>query len=186
MSGQFNFDHPSAFDLDLLTATLKRLKEGKSVSVSNFSSAATFEATENGLSNVQVPVYDFTTHSRVPDGDKTVYGANVIIFEGIMSFVSQELLEVRHMFSMLKSWLNVPVRCLPFKLMDLKVFVETDADERLARRLRRDIMERGRDLHSVLDQYIRFVKPAYEQFIAPSAVHADIVVPRGEWLVTTV
>lgn len=64
--------------------------------------------------------------------------------------------------------------------MDLKVFVDTDADERLGRRLRRDISERGRDVKSVLDQYNRFVKPAYEQFIAPSMAQADIIIPRGK------
>ncbi|VEL28249.1 unnamed protein product [Protopolystoma xenopodis] len=64
--------------------------------------------------------------------------------------------------------------------MDLKVFVDTDADERLARRLRRDIAERGRDLKDILEQYNRFVKPAYNQFIAPSMAQADIIIPRGE------
>lgn len=65
--------------------------------------------------------------------------------------------------------------------MDLKVFVDTDADERLSRRLRRDISERGRELNSVLEQYMRFVKPSYEQFIAPSMAQADIIVPRGKY-----
>lgn len=64
--------------------------------------------------------------------------------------------------------------------MDLKVFVDTDADERLARRMRRDIEERGRVLPEILEQYSRFVKPAYEQFIAPSMAHADIIIPRGK------
>lgn len=66
--------------------------------------------------------------------------------------------------------------------MDLKVFVDTDSDERLARRLRRDIADRGRELGDVLQQYHRFVKPAYDQFIAPTMTHADIIVPRGEFL----
>ena len=68
---------------------------------------------------------------------------------------------------------------MPHSASPWQVFVETDADERLARRLRRDIKERGRDLVAVLEQYDKFVKPAYEQFIAPSAIHADIIVPRG-------
>lgn len=70
----------------------------------------------------------------------------------------------------------------PCQLMDLKVFVDTDSDERLARRLRRDIADRGRELGDVLQQYHRFVKPAYDQFIAPTMTHADIIVPRGEFL----
>ena len=69
---EYNFDHPDAFDFDLAVKTLKRLKEGRSV---------------------QVPIYDFTSHSRL-EKQKTVYGANVVIFEGIMTFVSKELLEV--------------------------------------------------------------------------------------------
>ena len=64
--------------------------------------------------------------------------------------------------------------------MDLKIFVDTDSDIRLARRLKRDITERGRDLEGVVKQYNTFVKPAFEQFIEPSIQHADIVVPRGK------
>lgn len=67
--------------------------------------------------------------------------------------------------------------------MDLKIFVETDSDIRLARRLKRDITERGRDLEGVLKQYNKFVKPAFEQFIEPSVKDADIVVPRGKTVV---
>ncbi|KAH8874408.1 Uridine-cytidine kinase-like 1 [Schistosoma japonicum] len=131
----YNFDHPSAFDFDLLESHLCRLREGKTI---------------------EVPEYDFKTHSRTSKTN-TVYGANIIIIEGILVFYSQAV----------------------SKLMDLKVFVDTDADERLARRLRRDISERGRELNSVLGQYMRFVKPSYEQFIAPSMAQADIIIPRG-------
>lgn len=66
--------------------------------------------------------------------------------------------------------------------MDLKIFVDTDSDIRLARRLRRDIAERGRELEGVLKQYNKFVKPAFEHYISPSMVHADIIVPRGKLL----
>ncbi|XP_071483781.1 uridine-cytidine kinase-like 1 [Diadema antillarum] len=132
---EYNFDHPDAFDFDLLVETLKKLKEGK---------------------HVEVPVYNFTTHSREKE-KKTMYGANVVIFEGIMAFCKKELIDV----------------------LDMKIFVDTDSDIRLARRLRRDITERGRDLEGVLKQYNKFVKPAFEQFIEPSIQHADIVVPRG-------
>lgn len=132
---EYNFDHPDAFDFDLLVTVLRKLKKGKSV---------------------KVPVYDFTTHSRRKDW-KTVYGANVVIFEGILSFANKELL----------------------KLLDMKVFVDTDSDIRLVRRLKRDIMERGRDIVGVIKQYNKFVKPAFEQYIEPTVQVADIVVPRG-------
>ncbi|XP_016001983.1 zinc finger and BTB domain-containing protein 46 isoform X8 [Rousettus aegyptiacus] len=131
----YNFDHPDAFDFDLIVATLQKLKQGKSV---------------------KVPVYDFTTHSRKKDW-KTLYGANVIIFEGIMAFADKTLLE----------------------LLDMKIFVDTDSDIRLVRRLRRDISERGRDIAGVIKQYNKFVKPAFDQYIQPTMRLADIVVPRG-------
>ncbi|XP_039202054.1 uridine-cytidine kinase-like 1 isoform X1 [Crotalus tigris] len=132
---EYNFDHPDAFDFDLLISVLRKLKEGKSV---------------------KVPVYDFTTHSRRKEW-KTIYGANVIIFEGILSFANKELLQ----------------------LLDMKVFVDTDSDIRLVRRLKRDIMERGRDVAGVIKQYSKFVKPSFEQYIEPTMQAADIVVPRG-------
>ncbi|XP_033125788.1 uridine-cytidine kinase-like 1 [Anneissia japonica] len=132
---EYNFDHPDAFDYELLIKTLRKLKDGK---------------------RVEVPVYDFATHSRIKE-KKVMYGANVVIFEGILSFVNKRLLEI----------------------MDLKIFVDTDSDIRLARRLKRDITERGRDLVGVLKQYNKYVKPAFEQFIEPSIQYADIVVPRG-------
>ncbi|XP_028308376.1 uridine-cytidine kinase-like 1 isoform X4 [Gouania willdenowi] len=134
-SNDYNFDHPDAFDFDLLTHTLRKLKKGKSV---------------------KIPVYDFTTHGRQKEW-KTVYGASVIIFEGIMAFTDKELLQ----------------------LLDMKIFVDTDSDIRLVRRLRRDITERGRDIEGVIKQYNKFVKPAFEQYIEPTMRLADIVVPRG-------
>ncbi|XP_076132140.1 uridine-cytidine kinase-like 1a isoform X1 [Alosa pseudoharengus] len=134
-SNDYNFDHPGAFDFELLVATLRKLKQGKSV---------------------KIPVYDFTTHSRHKDW-KNLYGASVIIFEGIMSFADKELLQ----------------------LLDMKIFVDTDSDIRLVRRLRRDITERGRDIEGVIKQYNKFVKPAFEQYIEPTMRLADIVVPRG-------
>ncbi|XP_032950980.1 uridine-cytidine kinase-like 1 isoform X7 [Rhinolophus ferrumequinum] len=116
----YNFDHPDAFDFDLIVSTLQKLKQGKSVK-------------------------------------KTLYGANVIIFEGIMAFADKTLLE----------------------LLDMKIFVDTDSDIRLVRRLRRDISERGRDIAGVIKQYNKFVKPAFDQYIQPTMRLADIVVPRG-------
>ncbi|EJD75450.1 uridine kinase [Loa loa] len=132
---EYNFDHPQAFDFDLMCETVRRLREGK---------------------NVEVPVYDFTTHRRDKQ-PKLMYGADVLIFEGILAFHNKELVD----------------------LMDMKVFVDTDPDTRLARRLERDIQDRGRDLQGVLTQYLRFVKPAFDTFIAPGMKIADIIVPRG-------
>ncbi|KAM8864692.1 uridine-cytidine kinase-like 1 isoform 6-T6 [Spinachia spinachia] len=134
-SNDYNFDHPDAFDFDLLTHTVRKLKQGKSV---------------------KIPVYDFTTHGRQKEW-KTVYGASVIIFEGIMAFADKKLLQ----------------------LLDMKIFVDTDSDIRLVRRLRRDITDRGRDIEGVIKQYNKFVKPAFEQYIEPTMRLADIVVPRG-------
>jgi len=132
---EYNFDHPDAFDFELLLKTLQRLKEMK---------------------KVEVPIYNFVTHRRET---KTVsmYGANVIIFEGILAFHMEEIR----------------------KILDMKIFVETDSDVRLARRLKRDISMRGRDIHGVMQQYENHVKPAYDSYIAPTMQHADIIVPRG-------
>ncbi|CAG2058344.1 unnamed protein product [Timema podura] len=132
---EYNFDHPDAFDFECLADVLQRLKEGK---------------------KVEVPIYNFVTHSRETK-TKTMYGANVIIFEGILTFYNADVL----------------------KMLDMKVFVDTDADVRLARRLRRDISNRGRDLEGVLKQYCNLVQPAFNHYIAPSMIHADIIVPRG-------
>ncbi|UJR27846.1 hypothetical protein I4U23_009111 [Adineta vaga] len=131
----YNFDHPDAFDFDLLLETLKNLKMGR---------------------QVDIPLYNFTTHSR-ESHTKILYGANVVIFEGILSFASKEILDI----------------------LDMKIFVDTDADIRLARRLERDITERGRDIDGVIQQYTRFVKPSYDHYIAPTMIYADLIVPRG-------
>ncbi|GAB0090431.1 Uridine kinase [Sergentomyia squamirostris] len=135
LNNEYNFDHPDAFDLDLMIDVLRKLKDGR---------------------KVEVPIYNFITHSREAT-TKTMYGANVIIFEGILVFHSPEIL----------------------KMLDMKVFVDTDADVRLARRLKRDISQRGRDLEGVLKQYSTMVQPAYVNYIAPTMAHADIIVPRG-------
>lgn len=86
-----------------------------------------------------------------------MYGANVIIFEGILAFHSLKVV----------------------KMLDMKIFVDTDADVRLARRLRRDITQRGRELDGVLKQYTSMVQPSFSHYIAPLMSHADIIVPRG-------
>ena len=106
--------------------------------------------------SVICPVYDYTIHDR---SDKVieVKPARVIIVEGILIFASQELCD----------------------MMDMKVFVDTDADVRILRRIVRDVKERGRTLDSVVNQYLTTVKPMHEQFVEPSKRKADLIVPEG-------
>ena len=132
---QLNYDHPNAFDTDMLVQALKELKQGHSVSC---------------------PVYDYTIHDR-SDRTITVYPAKVIIVEGILIFQSKELCEQ----------------------MDIKIYVDTDADVRILRRIVRDVRDRGRSLESVVNQYINTVKPMHEQFVEPSKRNADIIIPEG-------
>ncbi|KAL0331864.1 UNVERIFIED_CONTAM: Uridine kinase-like protein 2, chloroplastic [Sesamum calycinum] len=107
--------------------------------------------------SVHVPIYDFKTHQRCSDSFRQVNASDVIILEGILVFHDPR---VRN-------------------LMNMKIFVDTDADVRLARRIRRDTVERGRDINSVLEQYAKFVKPAFEDFVLPSKKYADVIIPRG-------
>jgi uridine kinase len=105
---------------------------------------------------VDVPVYDFLTHHR-QERTERIEPARAIIIDGLLIFVERALRD----------------------LMDIKVFVDADADQRLIRRLRRDIKERGRDLDSVLDQYRETVRPMHLEFVEPSKRWADIIIPRG-------
>ncbi|RKM59508.1 uridine kinase [Butyrivibrio sp. XB500-5] len=105
---------------------------------------------------VDIPVYDFSIHNRV-DATVHIIPKNVIILEGILVLENKELRD----------------------LMDIKVFVDTDADERLMRRIIRDMAERARSIESILTQYRDTVKPMHEQFIEPSKKYADIIIPRG-------
>ena len=132
---KLNYDHPEAFDTDLLCEHIRMLKSGKSVNM---------------------PVYDYTIHNR-SDQTIAVACAPVIVLEGILIFAEPEL-------------------C---KLMDIKVFVDTDADVRILRRIIRDVKERGRSLDSVISQYLTTVKPMHEQFVEPSKKFADIIIPEG-------
>lgn len=132
---KLNYDHPNAFDTDLLIEHMRALKEGKII---------------------HHPVYSFVEHTRL-DETVEVKPAKVIILEGILIFENQELCD----------------------LMDIKVFVDTDADLRIIRRLLRDVKERGRDLDSVVTQYIGTVKPMHEQFVDPTKKRADIIIPEG-------
>ena len=105
---------------------------------------------------VKVPIYDYSIHNRT-DRTVTVYPAPVIIVEGILIFASPELCEQ----------------------MDMKVYVDTDADVRILRRIMRDVKQRGRTLDSVVEQYLTTVKPMHEQFVEPSRRKADLIVPEG-------
>lgn len=132
---RLNFDHPNAFDTDLLIEAVRELKAGRAVSC---------------------PVYDYSIHDRSSE-TVTVTPAKVVIVEGILIFESKELCD----------------------LMDIKIFVDADADERILRRIIRDVRDRGRSLDSVITQYLATVKPMHEQFVEPSKKNADIIIPRG-------
>lgn len=106
--------------------------------------------------SIQCPVYDFTLHNR-SDETVTIVPKKVIIVEGILIFTDKQLRE----------------------LMDIRIFVDTDADVRLCRRIKRDVNKRGRTLESVLEQYQNTVKPMHEMYVEPSKKYADIVVPEG-------
>jgi len=104
----------------------------------------------------EVPRYDYTTSSRL--GTSTaVEGAEVVLLEGLFVLYDEGLRD----------------------MLDMRIFVDTDDDTRLARRIRRDIAERGRDVARVLDQYEATVKPSYDQYVQPTKKHADIIIPRG-------
>ncbi|KLT40937.1 uridine kinase [Cutaneotrichosporon oleaginosum] len=133
MNNDFDFDHPDSIDMELFAQCLNDLKLGR--------------ATE-------IPVYSFEHHQRLEE-KQYLYGASVIIVEGIMALQAAEMRD----------------------LYDLKVFVNCDSDLMLARRIRRDTVERGRDVDGILDQYLRFVKSSYDNFVQPSSKYADIIVP---------
>jgi uridine kinase len=105
---------------------------------------------------VELPIYDFRTHSRLPD-TTPIEAKPIVIVEGILIFAEPRLLEQ----------------------MDIKVFVDTPDDIRFIRRLRRDLAERGRTLDSVIEQYIATVRPMHNQFVEPSKRHADVIIPEG-------
>jgi uridine kinase len=105
---------------------------------------------------VDQPIYNFSTHRRLPE-TKHVEPREIIIVEGILIFVEKRLRE----------------------LMDIKIFIDTDADERLLRRLKRDLLERGRSIDSVMHQYVSTVKPMHLEFVEPSKRWADVIIPHG-------
>ncbi|XP_067637610.1 uridine-cytidine kinase isoform X1 [Eurosta solidaginis] len=134
--GLFNFDHPDAFNENLMYDTLQEILKGKIV---------------------EVPCYDYRSNSLDHENKLTIYPADVVLFEGILVFYFPKIRDLFHM----------------------KLFVDTDSDTRLARRVPRDINERGRDLDAVLTQYMTFVKPAFEEFCSPTKKFADVIIPRG-------
>jgi uridine kinase len=106
--------------------------------------------------SIEMPVYDFTAHTRTSE-TQTVQPSRVILLEGILIFADQALR----------------------KLMDVKIFVDTDADIRFIRRLQRDIADRGRTMESVIHQYLATVRPMHEEFVEQSKRYADIIIPEG-------
>jgi uridine kinase len=130
-----NFDHPDAFDNELLIQQLNDLLHGKVI---------------------DYPVYDYATHSRKKESIK-IGTHQVIVVEGILALEDAHLRE----------------------MMDIKVYVDVDADIRFIRRLVRDIKERGRSLESVVEQYEKTVRPMHLQFVEPSKRYADIIIPGG-------
>lgn len=130
-----NFDHPDAFDWELLSEHIYQLKKGDSI---------------------EQPVYSFITSTRQP---KTIHvePQEVVIIEGILALSDKKLRD----------------------LMDLKIFVDADPDERLIRVVQRDIVERGRTVTAVMERYMQVLKPMHEEFIEPCKRYADLIIPQG-------
>lgn len=132
---KINFDHPDAFDWELLTRQIQELRNGRSI---------------------EQPTYSYILSNRLAETIH-VEPCEVIIIEGIMALWSPELRS----------------------LMDLKIFVDADADERLIRNIQRDTVERGRTAQQVIDRYLAVLKPMHEEFIEPTKRYADIIIPQG-------
>lgn len=130
-----NYDHPLAFDMDLMIKHVEMLISGQAV---------------------EKPQYDFTVHNRKKE-TVMVEPRDIILLEGILILDSPKLRD----------------------LMDIKIFVDTDADVRIIRRIVRDMKERGRSLESVINQYLNIVKPAHNEFCEPTKRYADIIIPEG-------
>ncbi|HMX63709.1 MAG TPA: uridine kinase [Candidatus Sumerlaeota bacterium] len=132
---KINYDHPDAFDWDLLLAHVKALRAGKAI---------------------ESPIYNYAVHGRMKETTPIKPG-KVIIVEGILVLYDKRLIQQ----------------------MDIKIFVDAEADVRFIRRLQRDIEERGRSLNSVVDQYLNVVRKMHLGFVEPSKRHADIIIPKG-------
>lgn len=130
-----NYDHPHAFDTELLLSHLDALKSG---------------------CDVDSPIYDYSNHTRSGE-TRQVKASPVILLEGILILENEEVRS----------------------RLDMKIFVDTDADVRIVRRILRDVKKRGRSLESVTKQYLSTVKPMHEAFVEPSKRYADIIIPEG-------
>ena len=130
-----NFDHPDAYDFKLLRRHMQKLLDGEAV---------------------EIPIYDYTTHTRKDDTFK-VHGHKIIVLEGILVLSDKQLRD----------------------MMDVKVYIQTEADIRFIRRLTRDIRERKRTTESVIQQYLETVRPMHEQFVEVTKHYADIIIPEG-------
>lgn len=130
-----NYDHPSAFETELLVSHLDALRRGE---------------------NVSIPVYDYSAHTRSSQTEPA-HPSDIVVVEGILIFESEELV----------------------RRFDIKIFVDTDADIRLVRRIKRDVAARGRSLESVIEQYTKTVKPMHDCFVEPSKKRADVIIPEG-------
>lgn len=132
---KLNYDHPQAFDTDMMVEHIRALKNNVPI---------------------ERPVYSFVEHNRTEE-TVPVKPSKVIIIDGILIFENKKLRD----------------------LMDIKVYVDTDADVRLARRILRDVRDRGRSMESVITQYTTTVKPMHEEFVEPSKRYADVIIPEG-------
>jgi len=130
-----NYDHPSAFEWELVREQLSSLLDG---------------------SPIEMPTYDFEVHNRTGETTR-VEPTEVVLVEGIFALYDADVRD----------------------LCDLRLYVETDADVRILRRIERDVIERGRDLEGVIEQYLSTVKPMHERYVAPTRKHADLIVPEG-------
>jgi uridine kinase len=132
---EVNFDHPDSLETELLIDHIEKIKVGNPI---------------------ELPVYDFKTHSRT-DNTIRIEHQPIVIVEGILIFAEQELRD----------------------LFDVKIFVDTDPDIRFIRRMQRDIDERGRTVTSVIERYMNTVRPMHMEFVEPSKRYADVIIPEG-------
>ena len=130
-----NYDHPDAFENQLMLEQLMALKSGETI---------------------QKPLYDYETHTRKPE-TLTIRPARIVLLEGILVLALSEIREI----------------------LDIKLYVDTDSDERFIRRLRRDMVRRGPPAEQVIEQYLDTVRPMHLQFVEPSKRYADVIIPEG-------
>ncbi len=130
-----NFDHPDAFDVDLLVEHLQALRQGRSV---------------------HIPIYDYVNHNRKTETE-FLKAPLIVVLEGILPFCFKRIREI----------------------LDIKLFVDTPDDIRLLRRIRRDMVQRGRTLEEILVQYEKDVRPMHMSFVEPSKREADLIIPKG-------